>query len=35
MEEFIDYVLSKDDVRVKPIKEILDWIRNPVPLNKK
>lgn len=31
--EFIDYVLSKPDVRVVSIKQILDWVRNPVPLS--
>ena len=32
IEEFIDYALSKPQVRIVPIKEILDWIRNPVAL---
>jgi len=32
MEEFLDYALSKPEVRVKSMKEILDWVRNPVTL---
>jgi hypothetical protein len=30
--EFIDYALSKSAVRVVSNKQILDWVRNPVPL---
>ncbi len=32
VEEFIDYALSKPEVRVVSNKQILDWVRNPVPL---
>lgn len=32
VEEFIDYALSKPQVRVASNKQILDWVRNPVPL---
>jgi peptidoglycan/xylan/chitin deacetylase (PgdA/CDA1 family) len=32
MEAFIDYALSKPEVRVLSTKQILDWVRNPVPL---
>ncbi|HTJ43906.1 MAG TPA: hypothetical protein VL463_17490, partial [Kofleriaceae bacterium] len=30
--EFLDYALSKPDVRVVPNRVILDWLRAPVPL---
>ena len=29
---FVDYALSKDVVRIKSNAEILEWVRNPVPL---
>jgi hypothetical protein len=32
IEEFLDYALSKQMVRVKSNQEILTWVRNPVPL---
>jgi hypothetical protein len=32
MEEFITYALGKADVRIVPIRDILTWIKNPVPL---
>jgi hypothetical protein len=32
VEEFIDYALSKPQVRFVSNKQILDWVRNPVPL---
>jgi peptidoglycan/xylan/chitin deacetylase (PgdA/CDA1 family) len=32
LQEFIDYVLSKPGVRIVSIRQILDWIQNPVPL---
>jgi hypothetical protein len=32
VEEFIDYALSKPEVRVVSNKKILDWVRNPTPL---
>jgi hypothetical protein len=32
VEEFIDYAVSKSVVRVVSNKQILDWVRNPVPL---
>jgi peptidoglycan/xylan/chitin deacetylase (PgdA/CDA1 family) len=33
LEEFIDYALSKPEVRVVTNKQILDWVRNPSPIN--
>ena len=30
--EFIDYALSKPEVRIVSAKELLDWLRNPSPL---
>ena len=33
LEEFINYALSKPEVRIVSNKQILDWIRNPVPIN--
>jgi peptidoglycan/xylan/chitin deacetylase (PgdA/CDA1 family) len=32
IEEFIDYALSKREVRVVSVKELLDWVRSPRPL---
>jgi hypothetical protein len=32
IEEFLDYVLSHPEARVKSYKEILDWVRNPTTL---
>ena len=32
IEEFIAYVLTKEDVRVVPYNSILEWCKNPVPL---
>jgi peptidoglycan/xylan/chitin deacetylase (PgdA/CDA1 family) len=32
IEELIDYALSKPAVRILSNKQILDWVRNPVPL---
>jgi hypothetical protein len=32
IEEFIAYVISKDDARIVPNAAILDWVRNPKPL---
>jgi peptidoglycan/xylan/chitin deacetylase (PgdA/CDA1 family) len=32
IEEFLDYVLDKKDVKVVPFAEILTWLRNPKPL---
>ena len=32
IEEFIDYARAKPMVRVRSNKEILEWVRNPVPL---
>jgi hypothetical protein len=32
IEEFVDYARSKPMVRVVPNQQILDWVRNPVPL---
>ncbi|MBN1982254.1 MAG: polysaccharide deacetylase family protein [Chitinivibrionales bacterium] len=31
--EFIDYALSKPDVRIVPVKKILDWLRKPAGLD--
>lgn len=33
IEEFLDYVLSYDFVQVTSIKNVLDWIKNPKPIN--
>lgn len=33
IEEFIQYALTKDDVRIVSYEEALQWIKNPVPLN--
>jgi len=32
LEEFLDYVLSKPEARLVSHRELLDWIRRPVPL---
>jgi peptidoglycan/xylan/chitin deacetylase (PgdA/CDA1 family) len=32
IEEFIDYALTKPDVRIVPFGTILDWCKNPAPL---
>jgi hypothetical protein len=32
LETFLDYALGKPDVRLVNHRELLDWIRNPVPL---
>ncbi len=32
VEEFLDYALSKPEVRVRSYKEIFDWMRNPAAL---
>jgi hypothetical protein len=32
MEEFLDYALTKPEVRVKSAAEVLDWIQSPAPL---
>jgi hypothetical protein len=31
--EFLQYALGKPEVRVVPLKKILEWVRNPVPLD--
>jgi len=33
IEEFLDYVATKPEVRIVSTKQILDWVRQPVPLN--
>jgi hypothetical protein len=33
IEEFIQYALSKPDVRIVPIGDILAWMQDPEPLN--
>jgi hypothetical protein len=32
LEEFITYALSKPEVRVAPMSDILDWVQHPTPL---
>ena len=32
IEDFVDYALSKEDVRVVSMKTIFDWMRSPIPL---
>ena len=32
MEEFIEYALTKKDVRIVPMYDVLQWVKNPVPL---
>ncbi len=32
IEEFLDYVLARPEVRVVTMKQVLDWLTNPVPL---
>jgi hypothetical protein len=31
--EFLSYALSKPEVRVATMKEVLDWLRNPAALD--
>lgn len=31
--EFIDYALSKSEVRIRPANEIINWCSNPTPIN--
>ena len=31
--EFVNYALSKDAVRIRPGKEIIEWCSNPTPIN--
>ncbi len=31
--EFIDYALSKSQVRIRPAKDIINWCNNPIPLD--
>lgn len=33
LEEVLDYALNHQEVRVVSIKKILDWVKNPVPLD--
>jgi len=33
IDEFLRYALTFPEVRVVSTKSVLDWIRNPVPLN--
>jgi hypothetical protein len=33
LEEFVDYALSKPEVRFASLKQILDWVRNPTTLH--
>ncbi len=33
--EFLDYILSFDEVRLISNREILEWLKNPEPINKK
>jgi hypothetical protein len=32
MEEVVAYALDKPDVRLVSLGQVLDWVRNPVPL---
>jgi hypothetical protein len=32
IEEFLDYALARPEVRVASLKQVLDWVRNPVPV---
>ncbi len=32
IEEFVEYALSKKEVRIRPAKEIIQWCENPTPL---
>jgi hypothetical protein len=32
IEEFINYALSKPEVRVRPYIDVLNWMKNPEPL---
>jgi peptidoglycan/xylan/chitin deacetylase (PgdA/CDA1 family) len=32
LQEFVKYALSKPNVRFVPLRRILEWVRNPVPL---
>lgn len=32
LREFVDYALSKDAVRIRPSKDIIQWCKNPQPL---
>jgi len=32
MEEFLAYALSQPEIRVASLKQVLDWVRNPVPI---
>jgi len=31
--EFIEYALSKPEVRIRPAKDIVNWCSNPTPIN--
>ncbi len=33
LQEFVEYALSKQEVRIVSNKQLLDWVRDPVPLN--
>ena len=33
IEEFLDYVVAQPNARVVSNKQILEWVRNPVPLD--
>lgn len=33
LKEFVDYVMSKEAVRVVPVKKVLEWMKNPEPLH--
>ncbi len=33
LEKFVDYALSKPDVRIVPPLKVIEWMRNPVPLH--
>lgn len=33
LQEFVEYALSKQEVRMVPVQKVVDWMKNPVPLN--
>jgi len=33
IEEFIDYALSKQEVKIRPAIDIINWCNNPIPIN--
>lgn len=33
LQEFVEYALSKQEVRMVPVKKVMEWMKNPVALN--